>query len=100
MRTLDLAAVRARLAEHPWPTVGIAAAAGAGLGFLLGARAPKKASLSTKLGELVLAALGALAFRIARDVAAKKLGAIALEWWDEAQRRTEEPTAPMPRPLH
>ncbi|HEY1555335.1 MAG TPA: hypothetical protein VGF94_10930 [Kofleriaceae bacterium] len=94
----DLAAMRVRLAEHPWSSVGIAALAGATLGFMLGgAREHVKSTVSTKLGEVLLAGLGALAVRIAKDAALEKLGAIALDWWDEAQSRTarDEPTVPL-----
>ena len=76
---------RAKVAARPWPAVGLAAAAGALAGVLL----PRRPGLPwrAKLGDAVLATLAAIAMRAVRDAAARRLGAIAMTWWDEAQAR-------------
>ena len=63
---------------HPWELVGGAALFGAWLGF-----APPR-QRRTRIGEVFVAAAGALAIRLVREAAFRQLGQIALRWWDES----------------
>jgi hypothetical protein len=72
------AEMRAHVDAHPWQLVGGAALAGAW--FALG-RAPTRSRRT--LGELAVTAIVAIAWRIARDAAIRRIGDAAMRWWDE-----------------
>ena len=78
--------VQAQIRRHPLPAIGIAFA----LGALAGRRGARVASEATgrSLGGTVMAALGALALRIAREVAIAQLGRTARRWTDEYEDRS------------
>lgn len=78
--------VPAQIRRHPLPAIGIAFA----LGALAGRRGARVASEATgrSLGGTVLAALGAIALRIAREVAIAQVGRTARRWADEYEERS------------
>jgi hypothetical protein len=78
--------IPAQIRRHPLPAIGIAFA----LGALAGRRGARVAYEATgrSLGGAVMATLGALALRIAREVAIVQLGRAARRWADEYEERS------------
>jgi len=79
--TLDLPA---QIRRHPWPAIGIAV----GLGVLAGSRGRRSvaaAAVDTErgIGGVALAALGAIGFRVLRELALGQVGALARRMWVE-----------------
>ncbi|HEY6177269.1 MAG TPA: hypothetical protein VIX73_22585 [Kofleriaceae bacterium] len=75
-----------QIRRHPLPAIGIAFA----LGALAGHRGARVASQVTErsFGGAVLAALGAIGLRIAREVAVMQLGRAARRWIDDHEGRS------------
>jgi len=71
--------LRHRIAAQPLLAVGAAAL----LGALLGIEPPRVRSKS-KIGDAVLAAIGAVALRLAREAAFRQLGELAKRWWEDS----------------
>ena len=71
--------VAAYVAEHPWPAVGVAFAAGA----LLALRGRRRSEpvLERGTGGMITAMLGALAMRIVKDVALGQASDVLRSWW-------------------
>ncbi|CAN5793756.1 hypothetical protein BH11MYX2_BH11MYX2_37330 [soil metagenome] len=94
--TLD---IPAKIAEHPRLAVGIAAGAGALLGWLGSSRpaalvegdslSPSQAgqAVSRSTGSAIIAALGALAFQAIKDYALREGADIAQKWWADREER-------------
>jgi hypothetical protein len=78
---LDL---RAKIAAHPLPSVGVAFA----LGALLGMRGGGKRGEADQpgFGRLALAALGALGVRLAKELAMRRAADAARGWWERRQQ--------------
>ncbi len=77
--------VRAKISAHPLPAVGVAFALGALLGLMRGGgrkREPGEAGL----GRAVLAALGALGVRLAKELATRRAADAAHAWWERRQQ--------------
>jgi hypothetical protein len=72
----------ARIAAHPLPVVGAAFALGALLGLRGGRRQPREGEASR---SLVLAALGALGVRLAKELAMRGATEAARGWWERRQ---------------
>jgi hypothetical protein len=82
LRELDL---RARIAANPWPAVGAAALCGVWLGFApLRGRRRRRSATRSRLGDLVLATLGAITLRLAREAAFRQMGVLAKRWWEQS----------------
>jgi hypothetical protein len=79
VETQRLEELRRRIAEKPWLAVGAAALLGALLGF-----EPPHVRSRSKVGDAVLAAIGAVALRLAREAAFRHLGELAKNWWEES----------------
>lgn len=71
-----------QIRRHPMPAIGIGLALGALLGYR-SARAAAGIAPARSIGTAVLAALGAVGMRIARDVALGQLSRAARRWWSE-----------------
>jgi hypothetical protein len=72
----------AQLAAHPLASVGAAFA----LGALLGMRGrPRREGGGGGLGRAVAAALGALAVRLAKELAVRGATEVARGWWEDHQ---------------
>ena len=82
--------IRRHIAENPWSSVGFAALAGIWLGALGKAREPE---LPRGYSEIVFAALGAIALRLVREAALKKMTEIAGDWWRDHGSHPEQPSA-------
>lgn len=76
--------VRARIAAHPLPAVGVAFALGALLGMRGGGK--RREAGEAGLGRLVLAALGALGVRLAKELATRRAADAARAWWERRQQ--------------
>jgi hypothetical protein len=77
--------IPAHIAAHPRLAVGIAFAAGALLGFPgkhSKSHVPGKAEVKSGLVGAAMAALGSLAFALAKNVAFHHLSGQAKTWWD------------------
>jgi len=83
--TQRLDELRRRIAERPWLAVGAAALFGALLGF-----EPPHVRSKSKVGDAVLAAIGAVALRLAREAAFRHLGELAKNWWEETAKQRPE----------
>lgn len=81
--------LRARIAGQPWLAVGAAALFGALLGF-----EPPRVRSRSKIGDAVLAVIGAVAVRLARDAAFRQLGELAKRWWEESDVRPPDVRRP------
>jgi hypothetical protein len=77
---LDL---RAHIAAHPLPSVGVAFAVGALLGMRGGRRREPGES---GLGRIMLGALGALGVRLAKELAMRRAADAARDWWERRQQ--------------
>lgn len=77
-RRLDL---RARVSAHPFQAIGAAALAGAWLGF---ERRKPLSRLDSTIGDLVIAAVGALVVRTVREAAFSELAGVAKQWWEDS----------------
>ena len=77
-QTLD---VRAQIAKHALPAVGIAFALGAAAGLRRTGSAPDREPRSHPLRSAAFAALSAFGLRALREVALAKLGEVAKQWW-------------------
>jgi hypothetical protein len=73
----------AQIRRHPWPAVGIAV----GLGMLAGWRGrsttTRAISAERTFGGAALAAIGAIGFRVLRELALGQVGALARRMWVE-----------------
>jgi len=78
--TLD---VRAQIAKHALPAVGIAFALGAAAGLRRNGAAVAREPRSHPLRSAAFAALSAFGLRAVREVALAKLGEVAKQWWSE-----------------
>jgi hypothetical protein len=90
-RRFDL---RREAADHPWELVGAAGLLGAWLALAPRRHKPRERPPGRgRLGAMVLSGLGALAIRLAREAALRRVGQIARRWWDEteAQAGASEP---------
>lgn len=79
--SLDLPA---QIRHHPWPAIGIAV----GLGVLAGSRGRRSVAAAAvgaerTIGGAALAALGAIGFRVLRELALGQVGALARRMWVE-----------------
>jgi hypothetical protein len=75
--------VRAQIAKHPLPAVGIAFALGV-LAGLPGSRTPSPESTAGRsLTGAAVAGLAAVGLRLLREVALSQLGSVAKQWWIE-----------------
>ncbi len=90
--------LKAKIAAHPWPALGIAFAAGALLA--LGRRsvrhvAQPEAEEGRTLGGAIIAAIGALALRALKDLALHQAASAASNWLhgSQAERSSEPPRA-------
>lgn len=79
LRELDL---RGRIAASPWPVVGAAALLGAWFAFAPKREPRIRSETRTRLADVAIAALSAIALRMARDAALRQAGAIARRWWE------------------
>ena len=80
-----------QVAAHPWPSVGIAFAVGALLGFTGGSKhavVVQEKTIGGKVGEAVIGILGSLALKMVRDLAVKQFGGAAKKWWDQDELAT------------
>lgn len=76
--------VPAHIRRHPWPAIGIAV----GLGMLAGFRGRRSTSAAVveterTIGSAALGALGAIGFRVLRELALGQVGALARRMWVE-----------------
>jgi hypothetical protein len=75
--------VRAQIAKHALPAVGIAFALGAAAGLRRSRSAPDHEPTSHPLRSAAFAAVSAFGLRAVREVALAKLGDIVKQWWTE-----------------
>lgn len=80
--------LRAKVAANPWQAIGIAALAGAWLGYA----PPRFTRTRSKIGETMLAFVGAITLRLVREAAFREVANLARHWWEEAaaQRQASE----------
>jgi len=74
----------AQIRRHPWPAIGIAV----GLGMLAGFRGRRSAAAAVvqterTIGGAALGAIGAIGFRVLRELALGQVGALARRMWVE-----------------
>lgn len=75
--------LRAKVAENPWQAVGLAALAGLWLGYA----PPRFTRTRTRLGEMMLATIGAVTLRLIREAAFRQVATVAKQWWEDAAQR-------------
>lgn len=83
--------VPAQIAAHPLAAVGVALAAGALLGLSGGRRRaratePGEAREGGGLGRAALAGLGAIALRVAKELALRGAAKAARSWWEQQEQ--------------
>jgi hypothetical protein len=94
---LDL---RAHIAAHPLPAIGIAFAAGLVLGFGRkgsAARLPIDEAPGRSIGAATVAMIGTLVFRLLKDIALRQAAGAAKTWWDQRQAAMGSDVAPSER---
>ena len=72
--------LRGKVAEDPWRAVGLAALAGLWLGYA----PPTFPRTRSKIAEVALATIGAIALRLVREAAFRQVAEVAKQWWVEA----------------
>ena len=93
--------IRAKIAAHPWPAVGIAFAAGALLALPKRSSKSKSKSKSIRAAETkgevkggligaAAATIGTIAFTLIKNVAMHHLSGIAKDWWDQRSQMEAE----------
>jgi hypothetical protein len=76
----------AQIAARPLVTVGAAFAVGALLGLRAAARRHRAEPREGGLGRAVLAGLGALTLRVAKELALRSAAQAARGWWEQHQQ--------------
>jgi hypothetical protein len=77
--------IPAHIVAHPLPAVGAAFAIGALLGMRGGGRRARKEAGQAGLGSAVMAAVGALAVRLVKELAMRGAAQAAKGWWEQRQ---------------
>jgi hypothetical protein len=84
--------LRAHVAAHPLASVGVAFAAGALLGLRGGGKPRPDGASGQALGRVAVAAISALAVRIAKELAMIGATDAARRWWEHRQHETSSET--------
>ena len=90
--------IKAKIAAHPWPAVGIAFAAGALLALPRSSRKSRPRDAEIKQAEVksgligaAAATLGTLVFTLVKNVAMHQLSGYARDWWERRQAMEGQP---------
>lgn len=81
--------VPSKIADHPWPSVGIAFAVGALFAFVGSSRRDRPSDDKGGIGRTLVAALGALAFRAVKDMAFSQLADLAKSYFADPDAPTQ-----------